>query len=117
MAEALALSRSIKFVESEYEINPSPSLGYPRKLRVRMKNETGKRLVLLTSEWSPASEDELLTGPKVLAWQVYKGPDWSAEQLDNIKIEPGETFRFWLGVNSWATHAVGAHEVLYDLRI
>jgi hypothetical protein len=83
------------------EISDSPNVTYKNKIRVVLKNDSGKEIQVWTPLWDERSEVQCqwplgsslqAAGPK-----GYLSNDWLGEQ-NCLRLKPQEMFRCWIGL-------------------
>jgi hypothetical protein len=102
--EAEELAAKVEIDNLTLERSTSPQVTYTDKLRITLKNKTGKSLVVTRAEWDSGLEGVRLAGgfsPLKLQMKPA-GKDWAPEAL-TVTVPNARPLRTWIPIGTSAT--------------
>jgi hypothetical protein len=93
------------------ETNDAPDIIYKRKLRIVLRNDSGKDITVLSAKWRRRTNDDVYQQPQDRhPWQIeeqlggWEENKWKRGELTEISIPPGYAVWTYIGVHEQATH-------------
>jgi hypothetical protein len=83
---------------------------YKAKLRCVFTNQSDKAVEILPPGWLSNEGDVGLQSPVVFRYQLesslgsWKQDHWNTQELKKVQVEPGESFRIWVGLDASKAH-------------
>jgi hypothetical protein len=88
-----------------FERNDAPTIHYKRKLRVVLRNESGKEVLVRPAKWETGTGDIAVQPLREHPWQLegtggWENGSWGAERFgEAVHVPPGRVLQTWVGLH------------------
>jgi hypothetical protein len=98
--EAVALLNKLIISKALFVQDSDPKITYKLKLRVELRNDTGKAVKVKGVRWVSGVHGAKLQKPlpSSSTLQLFAGTTWQKE-ASGITVPSGDTFRLWIGID------------------
>jgi hypothetical protein len=92
------------------ETTDDPKVNFKKKLRIVLRNASGKHLTVRAATWERRSSADLTVRQmERYLWQVegdngWENGSWRPQELAEILVPPGAAIRTWIGLHDGAVH-------------
>jgi hypothetical protein len=93
------------------EVNDNPNITYKRKLRIILRNDSGRTITIRGANWIRRGNDDIFLKPqRSYLWQIEESPGswennkWKSEELAEMSVPPGFVVWTYIGLHDQATH-------------
>ena len=93
------------------ETNDASNITYKRKLRIVLRNDSGKDITILSANWRRRSSDDIdLKSQDRCLWQIeeqlgsWEDNKWKPEEKTEISAGPGFALWTYIGLHDQAIH-------------
>jgi hypothetical protein len=104
------VDKSLVPLDVYLEINDDPTITYKRKLRIVLRNESGRHITVRTTSWQRRSNDDIqLRSQDRYLWQIEESPGswednkWRPGETTEISAGPGAAIWTYIGLHDQAT--------------
>jgi hypothetical protein len=103
-SSAMALAKHFVVQDVYFERNDDPNIVYKRKLRIVVRNESGKGVIVKPAKWETSTGDIAVQPLREHPWRLegsggWENGSWGPERLgEAVHVAPGRVLQTWVGL-------------------